>query len=94
MEEKLIRISKTTKKVLESVNSKWPINTLEVANLLGDRGNVKTLSSKYLYHFKKLHQANLIEMKKVGNTYIAWPKNLEKMRNVEKKRKLMVVYNV
>lgn len=92
MDEK--RLSKTTQKVLDLVNSKWPVNALEVAEFMGDNGNIKTSSSKYVYHFKKLSEKGLIELKKVGNTYIAWPKDIEKMRDIEKKRKLMVVYDI
>jgi hypothetical protein len=62
------------------VHSRWPINPLEVAQELNDKGNVKTLSAKYLYHFKKLNKSKLIMIKKLGNTYVAWPADIEKLR--------------
>ena len=41
-------------KVFEVIKEKWPTNPLEVARIFNDKGNVKSLSAKYLYHFKKL----------------------------------------
>ena len=83
IKERLIkerRISESTLKVFRLVCSKWPLNPLEVAKELGENGKGKTLSAKYLYHFRKLKALDLIEMKKVGNTYIAWPIDIEKLR--------------
>ena len=77
---KVEKVSGSTTKVFQIIHSKWPINPLEVAEHLGDNGKVKTLSAKYLYHFKKLAKKELIQMKKVGNTYIAWPAEIEKLR--------------
>lgn len=74
------KVSKVTSKVFHVIHSRWPINPLEVAEHMQDRGKVKTLSAKYLYHFKKLAKKELIHIKKVGNTYIAWPAEIEKLR--------------
>ncbi|MFH1978405.1 MAG: hypothetical protein ABIJ92_03705 [Candidatus Aenigmatarchaeota archaeon] len=71
---------KKTKEVFEAIVSNWPANPVEVAGALDDEGKVKTLSAKYLYHFKKLEKLNKIQMKKLGNTYIAWPSDVEKIR--------------
>ncbi|MFH8086581.1 MAG: hypothetical protein QW609_02050 [Candidatus Aenigmatarchaeota archaeon] len=76
------KVSQITAKVFEIIHSRWPTNPLEVAEILGDRGKEKTLSAKYLYHFRKLKEMGLIDMKKVGNTYIAWPTEIEKLRVV------------
>jgi|SRR3989338_899893 len=89
-----IRLASTTKNVLKLIEEKWPINPLEIAKLLNDKGKDKSSSAKYLYHFKKLYKAELIEMKRIGNTYIAWPKSIEKMRDIENKRKMMIVYDI
>lgn len=70
----------STLKVFKLICSRWPLNPLEVAKELGENGKSKTLSAKYLYHFRKLKGLDLIEMKKVGNTYIAWPIDIEKLR--------------
>lgn len=77
---KVEKISDSTTKVFHIIHSKWPINPLEVAEHLGDKGKDKTLSAKYLYHFKKLAKNELIHMKKIGNTYVAWPVDIEKLR--------------
>ena len=74
------RIGSVTKDVLEVIMRQWPVNPFEVATALGENGKGKTMSSKYLYHFRKLKQMELIEMKRTGNTYIAWPMDMEKLR--------------
>jgi hypothetical protein len=79
-EEKLKRLSASTSRVYEAIKANWPANPLEVAEFLNDKGNQKSLSAKYIYHFKKLKKAGLIMVKKVGNTYIAWPVEIEKLR--------------
>jgi len=75
-------LTKSTNSVFEAINNKWPTNPLEIAQELGEtpKGNVKRLSSKYVYHFKKLKKLGLIDMKKLGNTYVAWPMDMEKLR--------------
>ncbi|MGC8812588.1 MAG: hypothetical protein ACP5O8_03340 [Candidatus Aenigmatarchaeota archaeon] len=79
-EEKLKRISRSSSRVLEAIKANWPANPLEVAEFLNDKGSQKSLSAKYIYHFKKLKKAGLIMVKKVGNTYVAWPVEVEKLR--------------
>jgi hypothetical protein len=74
------KLSKSTNAVLEALSATWPANPLEVARQLQDVGEEKSLSAKYLYHFKKLDKMKMIRMKKVGNTYIAWPTEVEKLR--------------
>ncbi len=74
------KLSKISSRVFQAIRNSWPINPLEVAEALGENGDTKKLSAKYLYHFKKLNKKKLIMMKKVGNTYIAWPAEIEKLR--------------
>ena len=76
----LSRISKSTARVFHVIHAHWPINPVEVAHVLGDKGKVKSLSAKYIYHFKKLADEELIRLKMIGNTYIAWPTDVEKLR--------------
>jgi len=76
------RISEQTRKVLEVICEKWPANPLEVAIELGENGKSKSLSAKYIYHFRRLKEMDLIQMKKTGNTYIAWPSDMEKLRMI------------
>jgi hypothetical protein len=79
-DEKVKKLSKSTSLVLEALSANWPANPLEVARALQDTGEEKSLSAKYLYHFKKLDKMKMIRMKKVGNTYIAWPTEVERLR--------------
>ncbi|MBN2042380.1 MAG: hypothetical protein JW754_01085 [Candidatus Aenigmarchaeota archaeon] len=76
------KIGNSTMRVFRTICSRWPTNPLEVAKEHGDEGKVKTLSAKYLYHFNKLQKANLIKVKKIGNSYVAWPVDMEKLRVV------------
>jgi len=76
------RISEQTRKVLEVICDRWPANPIEVAKELGENGKSKSLSAKYIYHFKRLREMDLIQMKKTGNTYIAWPSDMEKLRMI------------
>ena len=78
--KKLKSLKPLTLKILERINIDWPTNPLDIAKQIGDTGSVKSLSSRYLYHLKKLHNLELINMKKIGNTYIAWPIDMEKLR--------------
>ncbi len=74
------KVSESTLKVFKLICSKWPLNPLGVAKEFGEKGKSKTLSAKYLYHFRKLKQMDLIEIKKLGNTYVVWPIDIEKLR--------------
>lgn len=82
-EEKEKRLSTSTSRVLDAIKARWPANPLEVADFLNDRGSQKSLSAKYVYHFRKLYKAGLIRMKKMGNTYVAWPNEIEKLRVIK-----------
>jgi hypothetical protein len=79
-EPKNKKLSRVSSRVYQAVLSRWPINPLEVAEALGDEGNPKSLSAKYLYHLKTLNKKKLIVIKKLGNTYVAWPNEIEKLR--------------
>jgi predicted transcriptional regulator len=82
-EEKEKRLSTATSRVLDAIKANWPANPLEVAQFLNDRGKEKSLSAKYVYHFRKLHKVGLIRVKKIGNTYVAWPNEIEKLRVIK-----------
>ena len=75
-------ISEFTLRILEVIKRKWPANPLDVARELGDEGDIRALSARYLYHFRKLKKMELIDMKKIGNSHIAWPIEMEKLRVV------------
>ena len=82
-EELKKELSEKTRKVFEIIVENWPTNPTEIAEMNGENineENRKSMSSKYLYHVKKLFEKDLIHMKKIGNTYVAWPKEIEKLR--------------
>jgi predicted transcriptional regulator len=81
-------LGESTLKVFKLICTKWPLNPFEIAKEMGEKGNNKTISAKYLYHMKKLKKADLIEMKKLGNTYIAWPIDIEKLRLIHELLKI------
>lgn len=77
------KLSKKTSEVYSIIASEWPVNPCFVAKKLGEHVSEKTrkrISSKYLYHFKKLYDQGHIMMKTVGNTKIAWPMQAEKYK--------------
>ncbi len=74
------KMGNLTLRIFDTICSRWPTNPLEVAREHGDRGKTKSLSAKYLYHFNKLERAHMIKMKKIGNSYVAWPVDMEKLR--------------
>lgn len=74
------KLGDVTKNVLDVICKEWPANPFDVGRHLGENGKNKTISSKYLYHFRKLKQLELIEIKRTGNTYVAWPMDMEKLR--------------
>ncbi len=78
--KKKYRISSSTLKVLKAISNRWPANSNDIAKELGEDGNAKAVSAKYLYHFKKLEKLELIQMKRMGNTYVVWPTDIEKLR--------------
>lgn len=82
------RLGNVTKNVLDAIVREWPANPLDVAKSLGESGSNKTLSSKYLYHFRRLKQLELIELKRTGNTYVAWPIDMEKLRMIHEMLKV------
>lgn len=80
------KLSKKTSEVYSIIVSEWPVNPCFVAKKLGEHVSTKTrksMSSKYLYHFEKLHDQGYIMMKTIGNTKIAWPTQAEKYRFID-----------
>ena len=80
------KLSQKTNKVYSVIKSEWPVNPCFVAEKMGEEVNPETrkrISSKYLYHFEKLHKSGYIMMKTIGNTKIAWPMQTEKYRVID-----------
>jgi hypothetical protein len=74
---------KASREVFELVKSNWPVTPSEIMKLRHYSGNPKTGHARYLGNFKTLQRAGLIELKKSGRIYVAWPKDLEKLRDEE-----------
>ena len=76
---------KTALKVLKLIDRRWPATPGEIGQIIEHRRPDKTLYGKYLFHFKRLKKANLINLKHEGRTYIAWPKDLTEVEKIRGK---------
>jgi DNA-binding PadR family transcriptional regulator len=74
-------IRKGSREVLEIVKSHWPVTPAEIIKLKHYRGNTTTGHGRFLHNLRTLQKAGLIELKRSGRVYIAWPKDVEKLRN-------------
>ena len=73
---------KSARMVLEIIKSHWPVTIGEIMERWTYEGNIKTGHSRFQYNLKTLQRAGLIEVKKSGpRVLIAWPKDLEKLRD-------------
>jgi len=67
-------------RVLEAIRHSWPTNPYEIAKRMDRGGDSKHVSARLLYHFRRLNDRGFIMMKKVGNTFIVWPSDIERLR--------------
>ena len=74
------------KEILDIIENKWPVSVTEIAENLGifKRGmnekKRKAAVGKINYHVNKLKEMNKIRTKKIGQTVIIWPHEIEKLR--------------
>ncbi len=73
------------KKVLEMIESHWPIHPSDVCRKLKIQDNVSNIS-KIKYHFDKLHAEKKILTKKIDRALVAWPHLIEQSRIQEQDR--------
>ncbi len=70
--------------VLRVVRSRWPTSSLEIAEFLGHscttREQKRLLSSRVVYHVKKLVEKKHVMSKRFGNALIVWPYEVETLR--------------
>ncbi len=70
--------------VLRIIYHRWPTSSLEIAEFLGHtcktRKQKKILSSRIVYHVKKLVEKKYVVSKRFGNALIVWPYVVEKKR--------------
>lgn len=71
-------------KVLHIVKSRWPTSSIEIAEFLGHecvtRDQKRLLSSRIVYHVKKLVAKKHVMSKRVGHALIVWPYDVETLR--------------
>ncbi|MFH1474085.1 MAG: hypothetical protein ABIE55_04320 [Candidatus Aenigmatarchaeota archaeon] len=73
-------------KILEVVEKEWPVSITEIARHLGlykksmDERKRKTAVAKVVYHVRKLEKEEKVRTKKIGQTIIIWPLEIEKLR--------------
>ncbi|MEK6970906.1 MAG: hypothetical protein AABW68_04445 [archaeon] len=71
-------------KLLHVVHSHWPTSSLEIAEFLGHsvhtREEKRLLSSRIVYHIKKLVRQQRLMSKRFGNALVVWPYEVETLR--------------
>ncbi len=71
-------------RVLRVVHSRWPTSSLEIAEFLGHsiatREEKRLLSSRIVYHIKKLVERKKLMSKRFGNALVVWPFEVETLR--------------
>ena len=80
----LSSLSDWENKVLHIVKNRWPTSSLEIAEFLGHTCNTREqkrlLSSRVVYHVKKLVEKKHVISKRFGNALIVWPYEVETLR--------------
>jgi len=78
-------------KVLHVVHSRWPTSSLEIAEFLGHsistREEKRLLSSRIVYHIKKLVERKKLMSKRFGNALVVWPYEVETLRVMQEMMK-------
>ena len=70
------------------IEKNWPVSATEIASHLGifkkgmDEKKRKAAIGKIMYHVKKLEGQEKIDTKKIGQTVIIWPAEINKLRVV------------
>jgi len=70
------------------IENNWPVSVTEIAGHLGifkkgmNEKKRKAAVGKVIYHIKKLKEQEKIRTKKIGQTVIIWPTEIEKLRFV------------
>ena len=79
-------MEKPRDRIMKVIDEKWPVSATEIAEHLGifKRGmnekKRKAAVGKIIYHIKKLKEREKIRTKKIGQTVIIWPYEMEKLR--------------
>jgi hypothetical protein len=79
-------MEKLRNEIMIVIEKEWPVSITEIAERLGifKRGmnekKRKAAVGKIIYHVKKLEKVEKIRTKKIGQTVIIWPYEMEKLR--------------
>jgi hypothetical protein len=79
-------MEKLRNEIMFVIEENWPISVTEIAKKLGifkkgmDEKKRKASIGKIGYHVKKLKEEEKILTKKIGQTVIIWPTDIEKIR--------------
>ncbi|MFH0955092.1 MAG: hypothetical protein V1777_03225 [Candidatus Micrarchaeota archaeon] len=79
-----VLLSETERRVFEFVLESWPVGPLEVAvhfrHDISTCESKKRASTKFSYYLKKLVEKRLLFSKRMGNSLVVWPVEVEKYR--------------
>ena len=73
-------------KIMEVIEKEWPVSVTEISKHLGiykkkmDERKRKASVAKVVYHIRKLEKEEKVRTKKIGQTIIIWPQDIEKLR--------------
>ena len=73
-------------KIMEVIEKEWPVSITEIARHLGlykksmDERKRKSAVAKVVYHVRKLEGGERVRTKKIGQTIVIWPLDIEKLR--------------
>lgn len=73
---------------MTTIEANWPTSITEISRHLGffkkgmDEKARKSAVAKISYHVKKLEKMEKIRTKKIGQTVIVWPHEIEKLKVV------------
>jgi len=81
-------MEKLRDRIMVVIEKEWPVSVTEIAKHLGifkkgmKEKKRKAAVGKISYHVKKLKEGDNIRTKKIGQTVIIWPHDIEKLRVV------------
>ncbi|NIO44867.1 MAG: hypothetical protein GTN36_04940 [Candidatus Aenigmarchaeota archaeon] len=79
-------MEKLRDRMMVIIEKEWPVSVTEIARHLGifkkgmNEKKRKAAVGKIIYHVKKLKEKEEIRTKKIGQTVIIWPREIEKLR--------------
>ena len=79
-------MEKLRNSIMKIIEDNWPVSATEIARRIGifkngmDEKKRKASIGKIIYHVKKLEGMEKIRTKRIGQTVIIWPNDIEKLR--------------